>query len=422
MHKVWMIVRREYFQAVKQKAFWIGTALFPVFVIGIFAIQIVASLASPERQKPFAVIDQHGAIAPALIEELDERMSDGELKFPMELLEGDVEEARTAALDRVESGDLYGLISIGPELKGQADIKLEWKNFGDQDTKRTLRWALQQAVELARFEESALEIDKTRLEELTASISLETFQVTKDGDTKKRDIEDAILPTFVFVMMLYMLIYFHGYAVTRGIVAEKSTRVMEVLLGSVTPDQLMTGKILGIGLVGLTQVGIYTISGIAVRAAANFWFSMGDMVHMLDAIAVDKLLAFAGFYMFGFFVFVGLFAIVGAACNNDMEAQQLQIPIVLCLMLPMMTTFFFVANPDSLPATIASLIPIFTPMVMFMRVNVLTPPMWQILLSFVLMGLTIYIFFRAAAKVFRIGTLMYGKRPTVKEILRWART
>jgi len=226
----------------------------------------------------------------------------------------------------------------------------------------------------------------------------------------------------VFVMMLYFLIYFHGYAMTRGIIQEKTSRVMEVLLGSVSPNELMAGKILGIGLVGLTQVSIYMITGYVARTAALFWLNIGDLERMADVIAPSKLLAFGVFYLFGYFIFVSIFAIVGAACNTDQEAQQLQLPIVACLMLPMMTTIFFVSNPDSLGATVLSLVPIFTPMVMFMRISVLTPPLWQILLSLVLMSGTIYLFFRAAAKVFRIGTLMYGKRPTVREIWRWARS
>jgi len=177
---------------------------------------------------------------------------------------------------------------------------------------------------------------------------------------------------------------------------------------------------IGIGLVGLTQVSIYMLTGWLVRVAASFWGNVGNFDRFLDTVSPGKLLAFGVYYLFGYFIFVSIFAIVGAACSSDQEAQQLQLPIVACLMLPMMTTIFFVSNPDSLAATILSLVPIFTPMVMFMRISVLTPPLWQIVLSLVLMSGTIYLFFRAAAKVFRIGTLMYGKRPTVREIWRWA--
>jgi len=120
-------------------------------------------------------------------------------------------------------------------------------------------------------------------------------------------------------------------------------------------------------------------------------------------------------------MYTSLFAMVGAVCNSEQEAQSLQAPLIIMLMLPMMLTFFFVRHPDSPAAVAASLFPFFTPMVMYMRISTLTPPAWQIALSIVLMIGTTYLLFRAAAKVFRIGTLMYGKRPTLPEIWRWAR-
>ena len=423
MHKVLMVLRREYFESVKKKAFWIGTFIFPVFIVGILGIQVAASMISPDVQKQIAVIDATGKIAQPFSKKLAERkLKDESPKFPVEIIDPglDHDETRIASLDRVESGEIYGLVTIGPDVDDAKNFRLDWKNFGDQSTEGALERALQDSVVSVRVERSNLDLDASKLRELTRWASLSTYQVTKGGETKERGFEDAFIPTFIFVMMLYFLIYFHGYAMTRGIIQEKTSRVMEVLLGSVSPNELMAGKILGIGLVGLTQVSIYMISGWVARMVALSVMNLGNVERLMDAIAPGKLLAFGVFYLFGYFIFVSIFAIVGAACNTDQEAQQLQLPIVACLMLPMMTTFFFIANPDSLPATVLSLVPIFTPMVMFMRISVLTPPFWQIALSIVLMAGTIYVFFRAAAKVFRIGTLMYGKRPTVREIWRWA--
>lgn len=423
MHKVLMVLRREYFESVKKKAFWIGTLIFPIFIVGIFAIQILATFIQPDVQKPIGVIDATTRIAQSFAEKLEEKeLKDGSSRYPVEIIETgtDSEETRLASLERIQSGNLYGLVTIGPDIDDEDNFRLDWKNIGDQRTEDALERALQDQVRSIRLERSELDLDPDKLRELTAWVPLNTYQVSKGGETKEKGFEDAFIPTMVFVMMLYFLIYFHGYAMTRGIIQEKTSRVMEVLLGSVSPNELMAGKILGIGLVGLTQVSIYMVTGWIARTVALTVSNLGDLDRLADVIAPGKLLAFGVFYLFGYFIFVSIFAIVGAACNTDQEAQQLQLPIVGCLMLPMMTTFFFVANPDSLGATVLSLVPIFTPMVMFMRISVLTPPMWQIVLSLVLMSGTIYLFFRAAAKVFRIGTLMYGKRPTVREIWRWA--
>lgn len=211
----------------------------------------------------------------------------------------------------------------------------------------------------------------------------------------------------------------------RGVLEEKSNRVMEVLLGSLSPEQLMTGKIVGIGLVGLTQVSFYVVTVQLVRFLAlnKFGFLGGlstEVIGVLDAFTPFKLFFFLVFFVLGFFMYTALFAAVGAVCNSEQEAQNLQGPVIMCLVIPMVATFFFVTSPDSMIATVVSLIPLFTPMVMFMRISVLTPPAWQIALSLLLLGGTIWLFFRAAAKVFRLGILMYGKRPSVREIWRWA--
>ncbi len=200
---------------------------------------------------------------------------------------------------------------------------------------------------------------------------------------------------------------------------------MEVLLGSVSPRELMTGKIVGIGLVGLTQVVIYLATAGALRAWAAGATTGGAVEGLggaLDALTPVKLLWFVVFFLLGYFLYTALFAAVGSVCNSEEEAQNLQTPVVMCLVLPMVTTIYFVGNPDSTPAVVASLFPPFTPMVMYMRISVLTPPLWQILLSAALTGATIWILFRAVAKVFRIGVLLYGKRPTIPEIIRWARS
>src|SRR4030095_9009916 len=141
----------------------------------------------------------------------------------------------------------------------------------------------------------------------------------------------------------------------------------------------------------------------------------------LDTISPGKMAYFCIFFLLGYFLYTSLFAAVGAVCNSEQEAQNLQSPLIMCLVGPLVMTFCFVPTPDSPMAVVASLIPIFAPMVMFMRITVLTPPFWQIALSILLLLGTTYLFFRGVGRIFRIGVLMYGKRPTVPEILKGAR-
>jgi ABC-2 type transport system permease protein len=280
---------------------------------------------------------------------------------------------------------------------------------------------MRDAVIGLRLERSNLSLEREKLEILLAPIELESFQVAAGGEARKKGFREAYFGTFTFVMILYMALLLYGVAVMRGILEEKSNRIMEVLLGSLSPQQLMTGKILGIGLVGLTQMAIYAATAGVARLYIAASPLASDWSGVVDTLSPLRMLYFLIFFVLGYFLYTSLFAAVGAVCNSEQEAQNLQTPVVMCLVIPMVATFFFVANPDSTAAVIVSLIPLFAPMVMFMRICVLTPPFWQIALSIALLLGTIWLLFRGVARVFRIGVLMYGKRPTVPEILRWAR-
>jgi ABC-2 type transport system permease protein len=199
----------------------------------------------------------------------------------------------------------------------------------------------------------------------------------------------------------------------------------------------MTGKIIGVGLVGLTHLGIYgamaaclrLLSGIAVShpMVESKLKSMAEMPYMdltgaLEVFSVCNLAYFAIFFLVGYVMFTCLFAILGVACDSEDDIRNLNAPATMFLIVPALITVYFVAQPDSTAAQIASMFPLLTPTVMFMRVIVLQPPAWQVGLSLLLSFATILLFFRGADRVFRIGTLMYGKNPRFREILRWART
>ncbi len=169
-------------------------------------------------------------------------------------------------------------------------------------------------------------------------------------------------------MLLYMSLLIYGIAVMRGILEEKSNRVMEVLLGPLTPGQLMTGKILGIGLVGLTQMVIYMLIPGAVRLYVTMASVQADWTSVLDNFSPLKMTYLIIFFLIGYFIYVALFAAIGAVCNTEQETQNLQGPVTMCLLIPMVATLFFVNNPASPAAVVASLIPLLTPMVMYLRI------------------------------------------------------
>jgi ABC-2 type transport system permease protein len=420
-----MIIRREYRERVTKKSFWIGTLVFPVLMLGLVGSSIYFMSMQMAKQRHLAFVDATGLVAPPAAAKLSEgKLKDGSPMWVVEVVpvQGSVDETRKALAPRVLSKDLYGVVTIGPDVDSDENFKFYGLNVSDIGATMEIRGALTDSVIALRLQKSQLAIDQEALEALTKRVDLETFQESAAGGATKKGFEQAFFATFGFVILMFMSLLLYGIAMLRGVLEEKTTRVMEVLLGSVSPNELMSGKILGIGLVGLTQMVIYmgTIGLLRMYILAKV--TGGGFGWVQDALSPMKLIFFVVFFLLGFFFYTALFAAVGAVCNSEQEAQNLQQPLTMMLMIPYIMTFFFVKNSDSTAAVIMSLIPPFTPMIMFTRLSAGTVPAWQLFLGIALLiGSTILVF-RASAKIFRIGVLMYGKRPTIPEILRWARS
>lgn len=420
-----MVIRREYLDRVRKKSFWIGVLVFPLIMGAMMILPALLAGRETEEQRRIAVVDATGKLVQPLEQELaDDTLKSGELRYLIEAvpLEGTIEQTRKKLEPEATAGKFYGIITIEEDLYGKDSFGFYGKNVGNFIATQKLERALEKAVIGVRMEQMKLAIDRASFDRLTSKIDLEAVQISATGELKKKDPMVSYLGTFAFVIVLFMSVLLYGIAVMRGILEEKSNRIMEVLLGSLTPDQLMSGKIIGIGLVGLTQMAVYVVTSVGIYAYTASKKLEGDSAALLDMLAPGKMIYLVIFFILGYFMYTALFASIGAVCNSEQEAQNLQAPVQYMLMIPMITTIYFVKNPESTIAVVVSMIPIFTPMVMFMRISLVTPPFWQIALSIGLMLATIYLFFRGAAKVFRIGVLMYGKRPTIPEIFRWARS
>jgi ABC-2 type transport system permease protein len=424
MHNIMMVLRREYLERVTKKSFWLGTAVFPLLMVGLGFMPLLLVGLGGNEQKTIALVDGTGKLAAPLTRELaDEKLKNGQPRYVIENVpvSGSLDDARKPLEERVREKRLYGILSVNADIDAKDAFQFYGRTVGDIKSIAEFQSALRRSVIGLRFEKANIAVDKELVAKLMAPVDMQTNELSTGGGSTKKGFMEAYFGTFMFVMVLFMTLLLYGIATMRGILEEKSSRVMEVLLGSVSPDELMTGKILGIGLVGLTQVAIYAVTAGAVRIYLSAQGNP-EMAGFLSAFTAGKMAFFLVFFLLGYFMYTAMFACIGAVCNSEQEAQNLQSPVQMCLMLPMMATIFFVGQPDSTISVVVSLIPIFTPMVMFMRICVQTPPAWQIALSIALsLGATVLLF-RGAAKVFRIGILMYGKRPTIPEIFRWARS
>jgi ABC-2 type transport system permease protein len=230
---------------------------------------------------------------------------------------------------------------------------------------------------------------------------------------------------YVLVLILYMTMFFYGAIIMRGVIEEKNNRVVEIILSSLRPFELMMGKILGIAAVGLTQYGIWALFGILAstygRSIAGGLVPAGAEGFKVPTIPPYIFLYFVVFFLLGYFLYATIYAAVGALVNSEKEAQQLLFPVSMLLVVPILMMMAVIKEPNGSLATVLSLIPFFAPILMLLRVCVLLPPVTQILASIVLLVLAILLVTWLTAKIYRVGILMYGKRPSLREIVKWVR-
>lgn len=424
-NKLWLIIAREYRVAVMRRAFWIGLFLGPALMTFLIMAPALILKKGNNRQKSIAIVDYSGRVNAPLNQLLGKRtLANGSPEFLIETPEAAADS--TALLgrlnQRVLAGGLWGYLVVDADLSAKSGFRFYLKNTGDLVNTERVESALSRAVMGLRLQDQHLSLTPEQLETVTKGSNLQTFKVSEGGKVEKKGFDVTYLTTFAFVMILYMTILIHGITALRGVLEEKSSRIIEVLLSSVTPMQLMLGKITGFFLVGLTQVGVYAVLGVLLSLFGVTTAGAGAMKQLGAALSPMLMGYFVLFFLLGFFLFMTMFVAIGSMVNSEQDAQAMQQPVIMALVIPMALTFVFVNQPDSMLARVFSLIPFFTPMVMFMRISVQTPPGWEIALSIALTFATTLGVAWVASRIFRIGILMYGKRPTMPEIMQWIRS
>jgi ABC-2 type transport system permease protein len=245
---------------------------------------------------------------------------------------------------------------------------------------------------------------------------METFKVKKEGTTKSDSGMDYMMSLFMIVI-LFMILINYGQMIMRGVLEEKTSRISELLIASARSTQIFYGKLLGIGLAGLTQVALWIVLGAVLVSRFSGMVDSAILSFLTPEIAIY----FVIFFILGFFVYAIPYAFIGAAVNTDQEAQQFASVLSVLIIVPYLLGISAIQNPNSTLTTVASMFPLFTPILMFMRITTALPPLWQILTSIGLCVLAIWGLAWLGAKIFRVGMLMYGKKPSLGEMLRWVR-
>jgi len=264
-------------------------------------------------------------------------------------------------------------------------------------------------------------IDAQKVKELTPDVGLETTRVLAEGSRQEGGIAGFFLAYFLF-FLLYMVTLLYGQQVMNGVLEEKSSRIVEVILATVRPIELLLGKLLGIGLAGLTQLVVWltTMAALSAPAVVTALALLPEDVKM-PQVGLGLIAHFLILFLLGFSLFATLYAAIGSATNNVQEAQQFAGFLVIFLVAPMFFMIPIINDPDSTMAVVLSMIPPLTPMLMMLRIAVKMPPLWQILTAYALTAAFVFFLVWVCARIYRIGILMYGKKPTFQELWRWIR-
>ena len=423
--KVFAVIRREYLERVRTKAFWIGTGLIPIFFLGYIGIQVATSRrASGERR--LAVFDRTGNLFEPLERELaqEERRASEEkgarrgVHWVLQRRDasGDPTAAQESLRKEVLAKKIDAYLLLDPGLIAKDRLEYYSTSVSEFVAMKQVEDAVNHVLLKERIASRGL--PPTLAAELERRVDLKPFKVTTSGVTEEKGA--AFVTTLIFMIILYTTFLMYGMQNMKGVIDEKTNRIVEVIIASVRPTELMLGKIVGIGLVGLTQYLIWALvaANLSLPAIAGM-FASGESG--IPHIPISMILYFVLFFLCGYFLYASVYTAIGAPFNTDQEAQQLA-------MIPMMFIIsvwaFFPAlmnNPNGAVAIFASLFPFTAPLAMFLRTSMGQPPGWQIALSIaILIGSTIGIAW-LAGRIYRVGILMYGKKPTIPEIFRWVR-
>ena len=408
MHNVWLIAKREYLERVRTKAFLITTILIPV----LMGAGIVASVLASNESKStshITIVSQDQQLATDLQSELQ---SGKDSKMTVDVISPGNSATRATLDSMLADKQLDGYLWITPAsgVNTRPSFSYTPRSAGDISTKETITSALRTVLIRERLAHEGMVASD--VDALMQPVEVNTTQAGKNADTTS-----SFVAIYVLFLLMYMVIMLYGMNVARSIIEEKTSRVFEVLLATIRPEEMMAGKMIGVGSVGLTQVAVWLATAVLLTSTSILSaFGSGTMHVSLNAMQV---IFFVVYFLLGYMLYSSIAAALGAMVNSEQELQQLNMFLALPLASCMFALAPVIANPSSPLSRVISLIPFCTPLIMYLRISLATPPAWEIALSIALMIISIYAILWVASRIYRVGILMYGKKPTLPEILRW---
>lgn len=425
MNKTGLIIGREYFTRVKKKSFLITTILVPVIIVAFYAIIIGITISGSSDKQSIAIIDEGGLFN----DSIPTKNKNREFVFIKN-------ESETSFINKYKSQGYDAFLYIPPfDIDKPERFILHSPSSVSLSTSSSLENMVNKAIENKRLISQG--IDPTKYKSIASDASIENTIDTKEGG-KRSVAAVAYGVSFACGILIYMMMIIYGTQVMRGVTEEKTSRIAEVIVSSVKPFQLMMGKIIGIGAVGLTQFAIWIILMFFLQMAIPLIFPevmqqvnntataggndsmVSILVQGLSSLPLLKIASlFLFYFLAGYLTYASLFAAVGSVVSEDQqEAQQLIFPILMPIILGFVIMTNAINNPHSNMAIFGSLFPLTSPIVMMGRITY-DIPIWQLLVSMLLLVGCFMFFTWVTAKIYRTGILMYGKKPSWKEMIKW---
>jgi ABC-2 type transport system permease protein len=404
-----LIAKREYLERVRTKAFVITTLLIPALMGGGILFSVLKSKSSKSASH-IAVIAQDTDLALDLQNELEHGKDSG---MRVDVISPPSPETRKTVVDETVDKQIDGFLWVDTSST-TPKVTYTSINHADISTTGTISGAMRRVMMRQGLKHHGLAAGDIQL--MMSPVEVETDTI-KNGEISKSDTMTAFFGAYVLFFLMYMAVMLHGMNVARSIIEEKTSRVFEVMLATVKPQEMMMGKLFGVGAVGLTQIGIWVAAAILLSSQAIVSAVGAGALQIHFSVA--QIVAFIGYFILGFLLYSGIAAAIGAMVNSEQELQQFNLVIAMPLAVCMFVLGPVISNPNSTFSRIMSLIPTCTPLLMYLRISISNVAWYDIVASIVLMLLTIWAVMWFTARIYRVGILMYGKRPSLPEILRW---
>ncbi|KAA0547512.1 ABC transporter permease [Bacillus sp. BGMRC 2118] len=407
MNKFWIILLHTYMNKLKSKSFIITTIVTALFIFGISNLENIINYFDKDEKTTVSVIDETGEILPFL----EQQVKGTDDQLVLEKYDGVLEQAEK----EVTEGKYEGVLTLSYNDDGLPKGTYKANSITNSDATFTIQTALQQVkVALAT---NQLGLDEAQIAQLYEEVEFETIALEENAKTEE-ELNSARGIVYILLFMIYMAVILYANMIAMEVATEKSSRVMEILISSVSPVKQMFGKILGIALLSITQFTVLLVVGyLSIKQTLETTDESGFLQFVgLDNIPATTIIYAVIFFILGYLLFATLAAVLGSLVSRIEDVQQMITPMTLLVVAAFMIAMFGLSDPENSFITITSFIPFFAPMIMFLRVGMLNVPGWEIALGIGLLAATIILLALFGARVYRGGVLLYDKSSSFKDV------